>query len=54
MESDLISFLLSEDAVARGMAFECLSERYGAALEYDVDADLSSRRVSVERWQAGR
>ena len=54
VESDLISFLLSEDAVARGMAFECLSERYGAALEYDVDADLSSRRVSVERWQAGR
>lgn len=54
VESDLIAFLLSEDAVARNTAYERLSERYGSALEFDPDSDLRTRRLSVERWQAGR
>jgi HEAT repeat protein len=46
----LVTLLLSEDDLARQLAFDALSSRYGEDRGYDPGADLAERREAAARW----
>ena len=52
LEPDLVGFLLSDDASARGYSYAALREHYGAEFDYDPDAPPEERRAAVKDWQA--